>query len=199
MTLDMLAACIGFAFVTTVTPGPNNTMLLASGLNHGVRRTIPHALGIGAGCVVMLVLIGAGLGELFTRIPMLYAILRYAGAAYLVWLAWHIANAGPVTSATKADARPIRFLEAAAFQWINPKAWIITVGAVTAYAPRDDFPRSIAIIAIVMLVVDLPCLALWIGGGAALRRWFGDPHQRRLFNWAMAGLLLLSLYPMLTE
>jgi threonine/homoserine/homoserine lactone efflux protein len=196
MTPNLLLACMGFAFVTSITPGPNNTMLLASGVNYGLTRTIPHIAGISTGCVVMLILVGLGLGEVFTRLPVLYAILRYAGAAYLVWLAWHVATAGPV-GLNGARSRPMRFLEAAAFQWVNPKAWIIAVGAVTAYAPRDDFLRSIGIIAIVLVVVGAPCLTLWAGSGAALRVWLAHPNRRRSFNLTMAALLLLSLYPML--
>ena len=127
MTAELLLAFAGFAFVSSVTPGPNNAMLLASGVNYGFRRTVPHIAGISLGCVAMLILVGLGLGRLFAAVPQLYLILRYAGAAYLLWLAWKIATAGPMTD-QKAASRPMTFWQAAAFQWVNPKAWILGGG-----------------------------------------------------------------------
>ncbi len=192
----MLLAFMGFAFATSITPGPNNTMLLASGVNHGFVRTIPHILGITAGCAVMVLLVGVGLGRVFASMPLLYAGLRYVGAAYLLWLAWKIAHAGPIQPGSR-QARPMGFLQAAAFQWINPKAWVMVVGAVTTYAPREGFLGGVALIAILMILVNAPSICLWAGFGMALRRWLTHPGHVRAFNVTMALLLVLSLYPML--
>jgi hypothetical protein len=126
MTTDLMLAFAGFAFVSSITPGPNNAMLLASGVNFGFRRTMPHIAGIAFGCVVMLVLVGFGLGEAFAAVPGLYDALRWAGAAYLLWLAWAIARSGP-TAERPAGGRPFGFWPAAFFQWVNPKAWIMVV------------------------------------------------------------------------
>jgi threonine/homoserine/homoserine lactone efflux protein len=194
MTAALLLAFAGFAFVTSITPGPNNAMLLASGVNHGFRRTLPHIAGINLGCVLMLLLVGLGLGNLFAAIPSLYLILRYLGAAYLLWLAWQIAS-GPAT--VDGSGRPMRFWQAAAFQWVNPKAWIIVIGAVTTYAPRDNFAHNVIVIAILLALVNLPILALWAAGGVALQRFLHHPSRLRAFNIAMALLLVLSLYPIL--
>jgi threonine/homoserine/homoserine lactone efflux protein len=194
MTADLLLAYSGFAFVTSVTPGPNNVMLLASGVNHGFRRTLPHVAGVSLGCVLMLVLVGLGLGELFAAVPMLYSTLRYASCAYLLWLAWHIARSGPVAAGGRRG-RPMTFLQAAAFQWVNPKAWVLVVGAVTTYAPREDFLRSVAVLAVLLALINTPCISLWAGCGVALRRALSHPARVRAFNVTMGLLLVLSLYP----
>ena len=196
MTADMLFAFAGFAFVTSVTPGPNNTMLLASGVNHGFMRTIPHIVGISLGCAAMLLLVGLGLGQVFATVPALYTALRYLGAAYLLWLAWKIAHAGPIQLGDRL-ARPMGFWQAAFFQWVNPKAWVMVVGAVTTYAPRQGFAQGVAVITVLLVLVNAPTVCLWAGCGAALRRWLTDPGRIRAFNVTMALLLVLSLYPML--
>ena len=198
MSAGLLAAFAVFAFASSITPGPNNTMLLASGVNYGFRRTIPHMAGISTGCVAMLFLVGLGLGEIFTAIPALYSVLRVIGAAYLLWLAWHIANAGPI-AVRQGASRPMTFLQAMAFQWVNPKAWIIVVGAVTTYVPRDAFGRNVVLAAAVLAMVNFPCMSVWAAFGAALRPVLARPSRARVFNVAMAALLVLSLIPILTE
>src|SRR5437773_1349241 len=129
MQLDLLAALIAFAFVTSITPGPNNLMLLASGVNFGFRRTLPHMLGVGLGFGFMIMVVGLGLSQLFARYPGSYEALRWAGAAYMLWLAWNIANAGPVGEG-ESRGRPMTFLQAAGFQWLNPKGWVMAVSAI---------------------------------------------------------------------
>ena len=191
-----MLAFAGFAFATSITPGPNNTMLLASGVNFGFRRTLPHIAGVNFGCVLMVVLVGFGLGGLFAAYPLLYAVLRWVGAAYLLVLAWHIANAGPIPGGA-AGRRPMRFLHAAAFQWVNPKAWVMVLGAVTTYAPREDFFRNVLVIAAAFAAINLPSVAIWAGFGVALRRVLDRPVRVRAFNVAMALLLVFSLYPLL--
>ena len=196
MTPELLLAFAGFAFVSSITPGPNNTMLLASGVNYGFRRTVPHIAGISLGCVFMLILVGLGLGQVFAAVPQFYDVLRYAGAAYLLWLAWKIATSGPMVD-QKATGRPLTFLQAAAFQWVNPKAWIMVVGAASTYAPRDDFGRNVIVLAILLGLVNAPSICVWAGFGTALRPLLSRPSRVRAFNVIMALLLVASLLPML--
>jgi len=196
MSTGLLLAFAGFAFVSSITPGPNNTMLLASGVNYGFRRTVPHIAGISLGCVVMLILVGLGLGEVFAAAPVMYGVLRYAGAAYLLWLAWRIARAGPM-AVGREGGRPMGFWQAAAFQWVNPKAWMMVVGAVSTYAPRDGFVRNLAVMAVLLGLINVPSICIWAGFGSALRPFLSHPGRVRVFNVTMALLLVLSLLPML--
>ncbi len=192
-----MLAFAGFAFVSSITPGPNNAMLLASGANYGFRRTVPHIAGISLGVVAMLVLVGFGLGQVFAAVPLIYVVLRCAGAAYLLWLAWTIARAGPMTG-RQGSGRPMTFWQAAAFQWVNPKAWIMVVGAVTTYAPRDGSGQNVAALAVLLGLVNASSVSVWAGFGTALRPFLSDPGRVRLFNWTMALLLVLSLLPVLS-
>lgn len=197
MTPALLLAFAGFAFVSSITPGPNNTMLLASGANYGFRRTVPHIAGISLGCMAMLLVVGLGLGQAFAAVPLLYDVLRYAGAAYLLWLAWKIATAGTVKDHGDGSGRPLTFWQAAAFQWVNPKAWVMVVGAASTYAPRDDFGRGVVVLAALLGLVNAPSICVWAGFGTALRPWLSQPRRVRVFNVGMALLLVLSLLPML--
>ena len=183
-----------FAFVSSVTPGPNNVMLTASGATFGYRRSIPHMLGISLGVVVMLLLVGAGLGTVFEREPRLYTLLKYVGAAYLVWLAWKIAGSTQLDSG-QAGAKPLSFWQAAAFQWVNPKAWIMAVGIVATYTPRDGFFVNLLLAAMVLGLVNYPSVSVWTLFGSTVGRALRTPQALRYFNLSMGGLLLLSLYP----
>ncbi len=196
MSAALLLAFASFAFVGSITPGPNNAMLLASGVNYGFRRTVPHLAGITCGCVAMLFLVGLGLGQVFAAFPLCYTVLRYVGAAYLLWLAWRIARADPMTD-RGGGGRPMTFWQAAAFQWVNPKAWVLIVGGVSTYAPRDGFARNVTVLAVLFGVVMAPSMCVWAGGGTALRPFLRHPGRVRAFNVAMAMLLVLSLAPML--
>ena len=147
MTSELLLAFILFAFVTSVTPGPNNMMLLASGVNFGIRRSLPHMLGISLGFMLLVAAVGLGLGQLFEQFPPLYTVLRYGGAAYLLYLAWKIAGSGAPDADGKATGKPFTFLQAAAFQWVNPKAWIMAIGAITTYTPQEGFLVNVLLIA----------------------------------------------------
>lgn len=191
-----MLAFAGFAFVSSVTPGPNNAMLLASGANYGFRRTMPHVAGISLGCMAMLLMVGLGLGRVFVAVPVLYGVLRYAGAAYLVWLAWRIARAGPMTDRRTAG-QPMTFWQAAAFQWVNPKAWMMVVGAVSTYAPRDGLGQNVAVLTLLLGLVNAPSICVWAGFGTWLRPLLSHPGRARAFNVTMALLLVLSLLPML--
>ena len=202
MNNEILIAASLFSFVSSITPGPNNMMMLASGVNFGFRRSIPHWLGICGGFTFMLCAVGLGLHTLLADHPALYDILRYAGSAYLIWMAWRLAtaNASPAAqddNTPHGAARPLGVLGAAAFQWVNPKAWVMAVTAMSAYLPARAQPTDVLAIALLFGLINLPCVACWAGGGAALRRFLQDPLRLRIFNISMALALLASLYPML--
>lgn len=197
-TVDLLAAFTLFAFVSSITPGPNNTLLLASGVNFGFRRSIPHALGVSIGFMLMVLAVGLGLGAVFKAVPVAYTVLRYAGAAYLLYLAYRIATSGPMSADGNAgERRPMSFLAAAAFQWVNPKAWVMAIGAITTYTPADGYIANVFVVALVFAIVNLPSVCLWVGCGSALRQVLQERRWLMLFNGLMAALLVASLYPLL--
>jgi threonine/homoserine/homoserine lactone efflux protein len=187
-------ALLMFAFVASITPGPNNLMLLASGVNFGFRRTLPHLWGVSIGFGVMLMGVGWGLAALFERLPVAYTVLRVLGTVYLLWLAWGLARAGR-PEAVEAE-RPMGFWAAAAFQWVNPKAWFMGVTAFSAYARARDGAAILAV-ALLFAAVNLPCIGSWAWLGSRLRHWLARPPRQRVFNLLMAALLVLSLWPML--
>ena len=194
METDLLLGLAAFAFASSVTPGPNNMMLMASGANFGFRRTLPHMLGVALGFVAMAVLVGLGLLQVFARWPVLHDILMVVSVAYLLWLAWRIANAAP--KAAETGARPMTFLEAAAFQWVNPKAWTMALTAVTVYAP-DRSLAALAAVALIFGAINLPSVSSWAALGVLTRRALNTPARLRFFNRAMALLLVASLWPVL--
>lgn len=195
MDMDLLPALAAFAFVTSVTPGPNNLMLMASGANFGLRRTLPHMMGVALGFVVMAVLVGLGLVQVFAVLPGLYLGLKIACVVYLLYLAWKIANAAAPKDGA-AGGRPMTFLQAAAFQWVNPKAWAMALTAVTVYAPGQDVSAVLAVAAI-FGVINLPSVGSWAWAGLQMRRVLTSPARLRAFNLTMAAMLLASLYPLL--
>ncbi|QYK40503.1 MAG: LysE family translocator [Paracoccaceae bacterium] len=195
MSTDLILALAGFAFASSITPGPNNLMLLASGVNFGLRRTVPHMLGVSLGHALMVFLVGLGLAGLFLAEPRLVTLLKLASVGYMLWLAWKIAHAAPPRPGT-APGRPFTALQAAAFQWVNPKAWAMALTATAVYAP-DRSTASMALVAAVFCAVNLPSVAVWAAAGQSLRRWLEAPGRRVAFNRAMAVLLVLSLWPVL--
>lgn len=199
LSLDLLLGFALFALVTSITPGPNNTMLLASGVNFGFNRTIPHMLGITCGFFVLVLAVGFGLGAVFQTYPSLYTVLRYVGAAYLLYLAWKIAHSGPVSESEKGESKPISYLSAAAFQWVNPKAWIMAIGAISTYTPMQGYFTNVIVIAAVFALINLPSVGVWACCGTLLRNVLKDRRWLRIFNWGMALLLVASLYPLLIE
>jgi len=199
LSLDLLLGFALFALVTSITPGPNNTMLLASGVNFGFNRTIPHMLGITCGFFSLVLAVGLGLGAVFQTYPLLYTVLRYVGAAYLMYLAWKIAHSGPVSDNGAGDHKPISYWGAAAFQWVNPKAWIMAIGAISTYTPLQGYFFNVVVIAAVFALINLPSVSLWVVCGSLLRNLLRDRRWLRLFNWGMALLLVASLYPLLLE
>jgi threonine/homoserine/homoserine lactone efflux protein len=198
LTLELLLGLCVFALATSLTPGPNNTMLLASGANFGLKRSIPHALGVSAGFLILLISVGLGLGALFAAWPPLHTGLQVVGSLYLVYLAWKIATTKGI-GAGEAGGRPMSFLAAVAFQWVNPKAWAMALGAVTAYAPPQHYVANVVIVGLVFAAINLPCIGLWTGLGVVMRRFLDRPGVLRLFNVAMALLLLASLYPVVKD
>lgn len=199
MSIDLLLALIGFAFVSSITPGPNNMMLLASGVNYGFRRTIPHMLGIGIGFTLMVALIGFGLGEVFSRVPLIYTVLKYLGAAYMLYLAYKIANAAPLSEGDAVQGKPMTFFEAAAFQWVNPKAWVMAITAIATYTQPQNYTASVLLVSLAFGMVNLPCVSSWAAFGVAMRRFLTEPRAVRLFNITMALLLVASLWPIIAE
>lgn len=196
MPLDTFAALVLFAFTTSITPGPNNMMLFTSGVNFGFRRTMPHMLGIGAGFLSLLLAVGLGLGAVLHTVPALYTVLKFAGGAYLLWIAWKIGSSRSLSEG-KTSATPMSFLSAAAFQWINPKAWVMAVTAMATYTNPDLYVVSVLIVGLAFALVNVPSVSTWAGFGSALRDWLSDPVRLKWFNITMAVLLVLSLWPML--
>ncbi|RVV97590.1 LysE family translocator [Mesobaculum littorinae] len=195
MSFPLLPGLLGFAFAATVTPGPNNLMLMASGANFGFRRTLPHMLGIAGGITLMALLVGVGLMALFEAVPSLNLVLKGLSVMYMLWLAFKIATAAPVKQSA-TGGRPLTFLQAAAFQWVNPKAWAMCMSAVTLYAP-DRSLLSVAVVAGAFSVVCFPSISVWAWFGTVVRQWLSNPVRLRVFNIAMAALLVASLYPVL--
>lgn len=195
MMTETLTALVAFAFVSSVTPGPNNLMLMASGANYGFARSVPHMLGIAIGFTLMIILVGAGLIKFFDAWPTSYMVLKAFSVAYMAWLAWKIARAAPAKT-TQASGTPLTFSQAAVFQWVNPKAWAMALTALSVYATDASF-AAFGLVALVFGLVNLPSIALWTVMGQQMARLLTNPARLRTFNWTMAGLLIASLYPVL--
>lgn len=195
MSIDLFLALMAFAFVSSVTPGPNNLMLLASGVNFGFRRTVPHMLGINVGFPAMIVLVGLGLGQIFEIYPVLYTVLRVCGGAYMLWLAYKIAMSGP-TGEGRSSGTPMNFMQAALFQWVNPKGWIMAITAIAAYTSPAAFGWTVLTVALAFAIVGGPSSVTWTLFGSALRRFLNDSRYLRIFNVTMALLLVASLAPL---
>lgn len=198
MSFDVFLALLVFAFVSSVTPGPNNFMLLASGVNFGFRRTLPHMLGIAGGFASLLLAVGFGLGAVLTTYPQLHLVLKIAGGGYLLYLAWRIAVSRALGEAKgTGEGRPMSFLQAAAFQWVNPKAWVMGVTAMAIYTnPQAPFV-TVCLVAAAFTLVNFPSVSVWAAFGVALRSFLADPVRLRWFNIAMGLALAATLWPML--
>lgn len=197
MRYDVLTALLGFAVVTLFTPGPNNLMLMASGVNFGFRRTLPHMLGVACGFPLMMAAVGAGLAQVFGLVPALHLVLKAAAVVFMLWLAWKIATEPPPDAGATAG-RPLGFGQAAGFQWVNPKAWAMALTATSAYLPAPGF-GGVAVVAAVFLGLGLCSAASWVLAGRTVARLLREPRHLRVFNLAMAGLLLASLVPLLAH
>ena len=199
MGTELQWALLMFVVVTLFTPGPNNTMLMSSGLNFGFRRGLPHLWGVTLGFAFMVLAVGLGLGAVFHAYPLLYTGLKYVGAAYLLYLAWQIATSAAHEEEGTADDKAITFLQAAAFQWLNPKGWVMAVGAVSTYAAVAAFPVNVAFIAFLFGALGILSSATWLGFGTGLKRLLASPRTVRIVNAAMAVLLVVSLWPIFSD
>ena len=190
---------IVFSMVACVTPGPNNTMIMTSGLNYGVKRSLPHFFGIVLGFPTMVMAVGLGLATAFEQYPLLHTLLKLVGAAYLSYLAYRIASA-PVSKLSETKGKPFSFLQAAAFQWVNPKAWMLAVGATATYTVAgESYGLQVLTISFIFLFFGAPCILLWLWFGTSLKNLLQKPQSVKIFNYTMAALLMLSLLPVLIE
>ena len=198
MTIPLLTALLAFAFVTLITPGPNNLMLLSSGMNYGYRRTLPHLAGIGIGFSVMLVLVGLGIMQVLELFPYALVILKAICTFYLLYLAWKIANSAPVNTSFGQSApigKPLTLAQAALFQWVNPKAWTMQLTAISVYTPSEPVFSDFLLVAAIFGFMVLPINSLWILIGQQLRPLLNNNKRMQAFNIACALLLVASLYP----
>ncbi len=196
MTFGLLASVLVFGFVTSITPGPNNTFLFTSGANFGVRRSLPYANGIIAGLSVMMLAIAAGLGVIFATTPLIYQSLKWVGFAYIVYMAYLIARS--TTKSESGEARYIGFARSVAFQFINPKAWIIMSAFMATFIHLDDPLPTTITNCVAFLIVTWPGGVIWAAGGQVLSNWLSNPRRRRIFNIVAAVLLVASMIPVLT-
>ncbi|WP_372625182.1 LysE family translocator [Arsukibacterium sp.] len=197
--MELFLAVLFFAFSTTITPGPNNVMIMSSGVNYGIKQSVPHWLGICFGFPLMVLLVGLGFGVIFDRYPHLHQLIKIAGTLYLIWLAWRIASARPETIAT-GQSKPFTFLQAALFQWVNGKAWVMASGAVAAFTSVTGvYWWQVAMITLAFLMMAFPCVGVWLVFGAGLRKVLTKPLFQRIFNMFMGSILLLSVLPVIAQ
>lgn len=192
LSSDSIFALMAYAFVMTITPGPNNVLLLSSGLNFGLHRTLRHLAGILTGTLLMIGLVGLGLGVVFTQLPGLQVILKLLGSVYMLWLASQLWRVDAVRMPDAA--KPVRFGEALLFQWVNPKVWVMATTVNTVFVPAGEhYVEGVAIAALVFIVIAMPCITLWAASGAVLRRWIQSPVALRKVNRGMAILCVLTV------
>lgn len=196
MTLEIITALVLFAFVSSITPGPNNLMLMASGANFGFKSTLPHLFGVGIGFTLMVVLVGLGIVQLFDLYPLSYQVLKVLSVAYLLYLAYKIAISGSDIENRTSRVKPMTFVQAVLFQWVNPKAWTMALTAISVYAPSKSL-AAVVLVALVFGAVNLPCISSWAALGQKIQSFLTNQTRLRLFNFSMATLLVLSLYPVL--
>lgn len=197
MTYDVFLALVIFGLIAAFTPGPNNTMLLATGINFGVRRAWPHIMGIAVGFPFMIACIGFGLGRIFEIYPLIYVALKYFGAAYMLWLAWKIGSSKPSADDSISEAAPITFIQACAFQWVNPKAWIMGVTALSAYTVAVHYTIGVVAVVGTFVFMGFTSALTWVLFGAGLKHVLNDVRYYRMINTGLALALVASLVPML--
>ncbi|MDR8019637.1 LysE family translocator [Nesterenkonia aerolata] len=194
-----LLSLVLFVFATAGTPGPNNTIAMASGATFGLRRTIPTIAGVNIGFPTMIILVGIGLGQVLEQWPVILDVLRPIGIIYLLYLAWKIAT-GPTDLAAQRQGSPPGFVQMALFQFVNPKAWTMVVGVIAAYTGAwESFVLEILVIALVYAVFGTPCTTVWALLGVGVGRVLSRPAHLRIFNLVMAGLLVVSLIPAVVQ
>ena len=191
MNADQLLSLASFAVATSITPGPNNLMLMMSGANFGLRRTLPHWLGVALGFTFMIFAIGLGLAALLERSPTARIALQVCGIGYMLWLAYRLATSHTLAKG-QGRSTPLTFFEAAAFQWANPKAWAMALSAIGVYA-ASGASGQVGLVATVFGLLNFPCVGVWVGAGQKLRGALQDERKLRIFNGALAALLALSV------
>ena len=196
MTFQLFLGLFIFASIAAFTPGPNNALLMASGMNFGFWRSLPLIAGVVLGFPLMIGLIGLGLGRVFDLYPGLYVLLKFTGAAYMLYLAWKIATSEPSTAAT-AEAKPMSFIQMCLFQWVNPKGWVMAVTALSAYTLPQNYYAGVAAVVTTFMFTGITSALTWTAFGAALKNVMTDPRYFRIINLTLAALLLASLVPML--
>ncbi|ABZ77392.1 Lysine exporter protein (LYSE/YGGA) [Shewanella halifaxensis HAW-EB4] len=195
--MELILTIALFAFSSGITPGPNNIMLMSSGVNFGVKRSLPHLSGICIGFPAMVLAIGLGLSAIFQTYPVLHTIIKYVGIGYMLYLAWLIANSSAKMKG-KNTVAPLSFMQAAAFQWVNPKAWIMGIGAVATFTSMSHaLAPQVLTISLVFFFIAVPSALVWLGFGVALKRILKNQKQQKIFNVTMALLLVLSILPMI--
>lgn len=195
MLYDVIPALAAFAFVSSITPGPNNLMLMASGVNFGARRTLPHMLGVGIGFTAMVGLVGLGLMSIFDAIPHSRDALKLISVVYMLYLAYKIATASSLGEKA-TESRPLTFWQAVLFQWVNPKGWTMALTAMTVYAASGSL-AAVGLVTLVFGIINMPSIAVWVVAGDRLKHFLTDTRRLRIFNIVMALLLVASLYPVL--
>jgi threonine/homoserine/homoserine lactone efflux protein len=197
----LFGALVSFALIGSLTPGPNNIMLMNSGATFGFRRTIPHMLGIALGYPAMVLLVGFGLATVFERLPLLHEIIRWAGMAYMLWMAWGMAHAGKISDKKTAKAaKPVSFFKAVLFQWVNPKGWTMAIGSLAAYTTSGgSYITQLLWIALVFALSCVPSVIVWTVFGKGVARFLSSPQHLKIFNWSMALLLAVSVIPVILE
>ncbi len=197
MNPEQVLPLIAFVFVMVGTPGPNNLMLLSAGANFGFRASVPHILGISVGCQVLLFAIALGLGQLLAAYPVLAIALKAMGGLFLVYMAVQLARPKPAKLDTVKELQPLSFMQAALFQWVNPKAWLMLITVIATFTSREAFLVNVLSIAVIFFFMGLPLISAWNIGGVALKGWLQKGQRLQYFNYLMAALLLLSMYPMM--
>ena len=194
MSFELYLALLSFCLVTTITPGPNNMMLLSSGLSFGVRRSLPHMAGVASGVIFMALVVGIGMAWVAQYLPVFHRVLHIVSTVYLLWLAWKIARS-PGPGEGNSRAQPMRFIEGLAFQWVNPKAWAMVLGAVSSFTRPDHLMADLPYVLAGFALVGPPCNLLWIAAGSALKAHLRDQRKVRAVNIGLAGLLVASILP----
>lgn len=199
MTTEHVMAMILFAISSSVTPGPNNILVMTSGVNFGTRKSLPLLSGICVGFTVMLLLVGVGFGQIFSVYPVLHVVIKYLGVLYLLYLAWLIAKSSGL-SVNQESSKPLTFMKGALFQWINGKAWVVATSAVAVFTSvSGDYLTQNALLALTFLILSFPCVGIWLLFGAFLKRFLSTPQNMKMFNFIMAFLLVLSVVPIILE
>ena len=195
MNTEYYLGLMAFTFAASITPGPNNLMLLASGLNHGVRHSLPHYCGVAFGILLITIIVGLGFGALLVEFPEAFLTIKILGVSYLFFLAWKIANAGR-QSASEEVKKPLSLFQATAFQWVNPKVWVMTVTVVTAFTVQQRMVESVIAVSLAHSLASFFGPGLWLVAGQSLQQFLKDDERLRFFNIAMAILLVISVIPM---